>query len=63
MDEMLHLALAGNIMVSLGGKHTLYERKFVPTYPSKILMTDIDMMLGPADKRNLTCFMDVRYSR
>ncbi|GJE98565.1 ferritin-like-domain-containing protein [Phanerochaete sordida] len=56
-QEMLHLALAGNMLASLGGSQPLYNHKFVPSYPSSILFDNVDMVLRPADKENLECFL------
>ncbi len=58
-QEMLHLALAGNMLRALGGTQLLYDKKFMPEYPSQILFDKIDMELRPADKRNLECFLKV----
>lgn len=57
---MLHLALAGNILRALDGTQTLYDKLFLPTYPSQILFEQIDMKLQPANKDNLECFLKVR---
>ena len=56
---MLHLALAGNMLRALDGKQPLYNKSFMPIYPSKILFNEIDMELRPADKKNLECFLKV----
>ncbi|KAF7377627.1 hypothetical protein MSAN_00185500 [Mycena sanguinolenta] len=58
-QEMLHLALAGNMLRSLDGAQTLYNREFMPTYPSKILFDEVDMELQPANKANLECFLRI----
>ena len=57
---MLHLALAGNMLAALGGSQPLYDKSFIPTYPSEILFDQIDMALRPANKENLECFLKVR---
>lgn len=56
---MLHLALAGNILRALGGTQLLYNKSFMPEYPSQILFDKIDMELRSADKKNLECFLKV----
>ena len=56
-QEMLHLALAGNMLRALGGTQLLYDKKFMPEYPSQILFDKIDMELRPADKKILECFL------
>lgn len=58
-QEMLHLALAGNMLCSLDGKQALYDKCFMPTYPSEILFDKIPMKLQPANKENLECFLKV----
>ncbi len=58
-QEMLHLALAGNMLRALGGTQLLYDKSFLPTYPSQILFEQIDMKLQPANKENLECFLKV----
>ncbi|KAM5533430.1 hypothetical protein V8D89_012868 [Ganoderma adspersum] len=58
-QEMLHLALAGNMLRALGGTQLLYNKKFMPEYPSQILFDKIDMELRPADKKNLECFLKI----
>lgn len=56
---MLHLALSGNMLAALGGKQALYDKEFMPTYPSEILFEHIPMKLQPANKENLECFLKV----
>ncbi|OBZ79329.1 hypothetical protein A0H81_00194 [Grifola frondosa] len=56
-QEMLHLSLAGNMLRALGGKQALYDKGFMPTYPSKILYDEIDMQLRAADKKNIENFL------
>lgn len=58
-QEMLHLALAGNMLCSLDGKQALYDKCFMPKYPSQILFDEIPMKLRPANKENLECFLKV----
>ncbi|KAI1793394.1 ferritin-like-domain-containing protein [Ganoderma leucocontextum] len=58
-QEMLHLALAGNMLRALGGTQLLYNKSFMPEYPSQILFDKIDMELRPADKKNLECFLKI----
>nr|VWO96715.1 Uncharacterized protein [Ganoderma boninense] len=58
-QEMLHLALAGNMLRALDGKQLLYDESFMPKYPSHILYDKIDMELRPADKKNLDCFLKI----
>ena len=38
IDEMLHLTIAGNLMVALGGKPVLNKPDFVPDYPGNLPM-------------------------
>lgn len=59
MQEMLHLALAGNVLRATGEIPKIYDKDFVPTYPSTILKTKIEMNLRPGDKENLSCFLKI----
>ncbi|KIK63443.1 hypothetical protein GYMLUDRAFT_241920 [Collybiopsis luxurians FD-317 M1] len=58
-QEMLHLSLAGNMLRALNGTQTLYNKEYIPTYPSTILYDDIPMELRPADKQNLDYFLQI----
>ncbi|KAI0641115.1 ferritin-like-domain-containing protein, partial [Trametes meyenii] len=58
-QEMLHLALAGNMLVALGGEQRLYDKSFMPTYPDTILFDKIPMELRPANKENLEWFIKI----
>lgn len=58
-QEMLHLALAGNMLRALDGVQLLYDSSFLPTYPSQILFEPIWMKLQPANKENLECFLKI----
>ena len=44
---------------ALNGTQPLYDKTFMPVYPSKILFDQIDMELRPADKKSLECFLKV----
>ncbi|KAF8810822.1 hypothetical protein BYT27DRAFT_7091051 [Phlegmacium glaucopus] len=62
-QEMLHLALAGNILCSIGGDAILYKKKtekhfFVPEYPDEMLYRDFTLNLDSANKRTLRAFME-----
>lgn len=57
---MLHLSLAGNILRAVDGSQALYDKAFIPTYPSTILYEPIDMKLRAAVKENLESFLKVR---
>ncbi|MFI0404641.1 ferritin-like protein [Actinomadura sp. 3N508] len=57
IEEMLHLALVRNLMVAIGcgDQITFYDKKFIPSYPSKMLHrynpddkdgAEIDLSLG-----------------
>ncbi|KAI0641117.1 ferritin-like-domain-containing protein, partial [Trametes meyenii] len=58
-QEMLHLALAGNMLVALGGEQRLYDKSFMLTYPDTILFDKIPMELRPANKENLEWFIKI----
>ena len=36
IEEMLHVALASNLMVSVGGRPRFYDRNIVPRYPGPV---------------------------
>jgi hypothetical protein len=62
-QEMLHLALAGNLLRSIGesGPH-LYSAAFLPTYGGAgdvILHSKIPLRLEHCGKGNLECFLKV----
>ncbi|QRV78533.1 ferritin-like protein [Ceratobasidium sp. AG-Ba] len=47
VQEMLHLALAGNILCSLGGQPVLYGSKYTPQYPCEIFYENVELHLQP----------------
>ena len=57
---MLHLALAGNLLSSLGGSLELYDFQVIPQYPGYILYDAVEMSLDRANKENLERFTNVR---
>lgn len=61
-QEMLHLALSGNILCSIGGTPRLYGKEYTPKYPREIFFEKIDLNLKPATKDNIGIFMRVRHS-
>lgn len=46
MEEMLHVVLVANVLVSLGGKPSLTAPGFVPPYPSPLPDAAEDLQLG-----------------
>jgi hypothetical protein len=48
VEEMLHLTIAGNLLVALGGKPRLADPSFVPTYPTLLPMNIGDLTVGLA---------------
>lgn len=48
IEEMLHLCLARNLLVAIGGGKllTFYDKSFIPTYPSPMLHRVPPLMLG-----------------
>jgi rubrerythrin len=63
-QEMLHLALSGNILRSIGADPILYHPKtdnhsFVPEYPDEMLYQDITLNLQSANKRTLRTFLEL----
>ena len=45
IEEMLHLCLARNLLVAIGGQITFYDPDFIPTYPSPMLHRKPKLML------------------
>ncbi|KAL4065370.1 ferritin-like-domain-containing protein [Scleroderma yunnanense] len=60
-QEMLHLALAGNILTAIDSGPRLYIKSDIPTYGPEetILYSRIPMMLEPCKKDNLECFLRI----
>lgn len=48
VEEMLHLTIAGNLLLALGGKPRLADPGFVPNYPSVLPMNIGDLTVGLA---------------
>ena len=57
---MLHLALVSNTLYAIGKTPTLYDEKYIPTFPSNILYTSIKMNLRDGRRENIETFVDVR---
>jgi len=58
-QEMLHLTLAGNMLLAIGRSQALYDRDFIPTYPDQIFYDKVDVKLGPADEKTLKSFVQI----
>jgi hypothetical protein len=58
-QEMLHMALSGNILCAIGGTPKVYGQDYMPTYPSEIFYDEIQMNLAPATKHNINTFVEV----
>lgn len=48
VEEMLHLTIAGNLLIALGGKPRLADPDFVPTYPTVLPINIGDLRVGLA---------------
>lgn len=59
VQEMGHLALAGNLLTAVGGRPQLYGELFVPKYPAEILYEKVLMTLAPANQYQLQNFMEI----
>lgn len=59
-QEMLHVALTGNLLSSLNGALELYNYSVIPQFPGRILVGKINMDLTGATKENIDCFLRVR---
>ena len=64
-EEMLHLTQAGNVLLAIGGRPTLYDPKWVPDYPMQMpgRVPKLMMYLREATKTNLETFIQVCSSR
>ncbi|KAG8908748.1 hypothetical protein FRB99_002986 [Tulasnella sp. 403] len=58
-QEMLHLALAGNMLCSIGGTPRVYGDAYTPKYPALIFYDKLELNLQPATEEVLETFMRV----
>ncbi|KAG8707258.1 hypothetical protein FRC09_001932 [Ceratobasidium sp. 395] len=59
-QEMLHLALAGNLLCAIGGQPKLHHPEYTPTYPRQMFYQDrIDLHLWPAFNQTIETFIRV----
>ncbi|KAG0698478.1 ferritin-like-domain-containing protein [Suillus ampliporus] len=61
-QEMLHLALAGNLLTSIESGPQLYSTALLPTYGGEndvILHSNIPLILERCEKNNLECFLKI----
>lgn len=58
---MLHLSLAGNTLLAVGGKPKLYDSAVIPVYPGPMLgrVPQLIFHLRPMTKDNIQTFIDV----
>jgi hypothetical protein len=56
-QEMYHLVLAGNMLRAIDGTQALYDKKFLPKYPSTMLYDKIPVQLRPAAEPGLDIFI------
>ncbi|MCH8617575.1 ferritin-like protein [Undibacterium sp. TS12] len=62
MEEMLHMALVSNLMISIGGKPSFNRPKFVPVYPGSLpggLRADLNVRLRKCSIDQLRAFMSI----
>jgi len=59
VQEMLHLALSGNLLCALDGTTELYDFQIIPQFPGTILYEKVEMNLNRADQANLTDFKEI----
>lgn len=61
VEEMLHLALVGNVLRAVGGTPKLYDPKVVPTFPSTMpgRTPDLPLNLRVMTPENVQTFIDV----
>jgi len=58
-QEMLHLALAGNLLSALNGSVELYDFEVIPQFPGKILYDEVEMSLDRTNKESLDRFTEL----
>ncbi len=65
IQEMIHMALACNMLTAIGGKPSLTHRGFVPSYPCKGLpggiQPDLAVDLRPLSMDSLRVFLEIEY--
>ncbi|TDL17872.1 hypothetical protein BD410DRAFT_535231 [Rickenella mellea] len=61
LEEMLHLSLAGNTLLAVGGTPKLYDSSIIPKYPAPMLgrVPELILELRGLTKENLQLFIDV----
>jgi hypothetical protein len=62
IEEMLHLCLAGNALLAVGGTPKLYDPNIIPKYPAPMLgrKPELILQLREMTKENLQTYIDVR---
>uniref|UniRef100_A0A8H8CET3 Iminophenyl-pyruvate dimer synthase domain-containing protein n=1 Tax=Psilocybe cubensis TaxID=181762 RepID=A0A8H8CET3_PSICU len=60
-EEMLHLSLAGNVLLAVGGNPKLYDPRYIPSYPAFMpgRVPKLWLQLRKASKANIQTFIDV----
>ncbi|CAE6460604.1 unnamed protein product [Rhizoctonia solani] len=58
-QEMLHMALAGNLLAALRGRPQLYGEVYAPKYPSELLYEGVLMTLAPAHPSQIQNFVEI----
>lgn len=65
IQEMIHMALACNMLTAIGGKPSLTHRGFVPAYPCKGLpggiQPNLTVDLQPLSMDSLKVFLEIEY--
>ncbi|CAE6476664.1 unnamed protein product [Rhizoctonia solani] len=61
-EEMLHLALVGNILCATGGKPKLYGPNHTPIYPREIFYTPTKLHLWPPTTNAIKKFVELEKS-
>ncbi|MBL4704593.1 MAG: ferritin-like protein [Flavobacteriales bacterium] len=63
MEEMLHMTLASNVLIAIGGHPAIDIPKFIPEYPVELDFTERDFEVGLVkfSKDSLQIFLDIEY--
>lgn len=59
LQEMLHLALAANLLNAVGGKPTLFSENFIPLYPSRLPGGLVPTLQVPIVKCSISLIADI----
>jgi hypothetical protein len=59
MEEMLHMVLAANVLIAIGGKPAVNTKAFVPTYPVDLTMLGLTVNLEKFARSSIDLFIKI----